>query len=385
MRSILAVMKKELKSIFTNKTILAQIIIIPFIYIFGFTMLMTFMEPAENTNPDELNGYYINIDGDLAQVLNSLGLKSSTENELETLKEKIKSQECDVIIMFPDGFMTENTEKLPDIQIWYDSSSEDSYKAFVTVSGVLDSLNPRLFTINATTDNQYDMADEGEVIREMLALIFPTYVFVAVILASQALAAESIAGDKERGFLNMMLLAPVKRYTIAIGKSISLIIVNSISTISAFAAVAVSLPKFSESLGLTTAISYSATDYMNFFILTISATTLLVSLILLVSTLASSVKQASSMSGVVMIIVMLISMLMSSGNDLAKQVTELGIINAYLPVCNSIIGMQSVFKQSLPQNMILITSSVNIIVTFIVLSVIAKLFSSEKIVNNSSN
>lgn len=385
MRSILAVIKKELRSIFTNKTILAQIILIPFIYVFGFTMMMGGMSPTEEPSDVDVKGYYINIDGTIAEGLADLGLKKAELSQLNGLKDKVQKGDTDVVVVFPDDFLALESQSLPDVNIYYDSSNEDSYKGFVMVSSVLDSLNPKYFTINVNESNTYDLMDEGATLKEMLALILPTYVFIAVIIASQALAAESIAGDKERGFLNMMLLAPVKRYTIAVGKSLSLVIVNAISTISAFIAVALSLPKFSEMLSISTVITYTPLDYINFFLITITATTLLLSLMLLASTLANSVKQASSASGVVMIIVMLISMLLGTGNEITDKVLELGTINAYVPIWNSVVGMQSIFKQTLTSDMMLITCVVNVIATIAVLSLIAKMFGSEKIVNNTNN
>lgn len=386
MRSILAVMKKELKSIFTNKAILAQIILIPFVYVFGFTMMMTMMAPTEDTQDvDKISGYFINIDGEGAEVLGELGLKSGNVEQLDLMKAKIESGDIDVVVMFPDNFVESLGASVQDVQIWYDSSVQDSYMGFVAVSEVLNSLNPKLFTINANTDNTYDLINENEALQEMLAMVFPMYVLIAVIMASQALAAESIAGDKERGFLNMILLAPVKRYTIAVGKSLSLIIVNAVSTITAFIAVAISLPKFSETLSEGATLSYAFADYINFFLMTISATTLLLSFILLISAVASGVKQASQSSGFVMIIVMLCTIFMSSGMDVVDEILNAGTINAYIPVWNAIIGMQGVFKQTMSPDMMFITLIVNTTVTIFVLGVIAKMFASEKIVNNATN
>ena len=50
MRSIFSVLKKELRSVFTSKALIAQIILIPFLYVFGFTMLMTGMSPDPDAN-----------------------------------------------------------------------------------------------------------------------------------------------------------------------------------------------------------------------------------------------------------------------------------------------------------------------------------------------
>jgi hypothetical protein len=54
-------------------------------------------------------------------------------------------------------------------------------------------------------------------------------------------------------------------------------------------------------------------------------------------------------------------------------------------VWNSIIGLQAVFTQSLTNNATLITCCINFASSAIVLGIIAKLFTSEKIINNASN
>jgi ABC-type Na+ efflux pump permease subunit len=314
--------------------------------------------------------------------MSELGLREGWIDDIDYMKEMIRKGEKDVIVFFPDEFLQGQGEALQNVHIWFDSSSQDSYKGFVAVSEVLNSLNPKLFTINADTTQAYDLADEDKAAKEMLALIFPMYILIAVILSSQAIAAESIAGDKERGFLNMMLLAPVKRYTIAVGKWLALMIINAIGSISAFIALSLSLPHFSEALGTATTITYSAPEYVNFFILTISATTLLMSVILLFSTLANSVKQASTMTSVIMIAVMLINMLLGAGTDISDKILALRMTNAYIPLWNSVIGLQYAFRQTLSPEMVLMSCVINIIATFAVLGLIAKMFNSERIVNN---
>ena len=385
MRAILAVMKKELKSILLNKTILAQIILIPFCYLFGFTYMTTMMVPEETIPENTVLGYYANLDGDLAATLDALGLEQCSIEDIETHKEEIAQENTNILVVFPDDFLQKSTELLPDVEMWYNSYSEDSYEAYLIVNSVLESLNPKLFTINADTETTYDLMDESKVLKEMLAMVFPMYTLVSILVTSQALAAESIAGDKERGFLNMMLLAPVKRYSIAIGKTLSLLVVNTISTMSAFVAVVLSLGKFGESMGLASNVVYGMLDYINYFVLTISATTVLMSFMLLISTLANSTKQANTMNGLMMIVILLISLLSGSGFDMTKNISTLGLVNSYIPVWNSVVNLQAVFTQTLVDNSVLLTVIVNLVTTMIILSVVAKLFTSEKIVNNVSN
>ena len=109
------------------------------------------------------------------------------------------------------------------------------------------------------------------------------------------------------------------------------------------------------------------------------------SIVLLFSTLANSVKQASTMTSVIMIGVMLINMLLGAGTDISDKILALRMTNAYIPLWNSVIGLQYAFRQTLTSEMVLVSCVINIVATFAVLGLIAKLFNSERIVNNVNN
>ena len=122
---------------------------------------------------------------------------------------------------------------------------------------------------------------------------------------------ESIAGEKERGSFATMLVTPVKRSHIALGKILSLSAASLISAACSFAGVVLSLPKMfqSEGSGLNfSAASYGVSDYLLLLLVIIATTLVIVALMSLLSTLAKSVKEATSYAGPLMIIILVAAM-----------------------------------------------------------------------------
>ena len=197
---------------------------------------------------------------------------------------------------------------------------------------------------------------------------------------SMNLAAETIAGDKERGFLNTMLITPVKRSSIAAGKSLCVFVAAVIGGISAFIGMAVSLPKLAESSGATESISYSFSEYLLLFGVTITAVFALAGVLLILSTVAKDAKQATSIAPSLMLILMVASML-TIVESFGEIVDDLGMINACIPAWNTMVVMQDVVACDYSPEFVAVTCIVNIIFSSIAIFVVGRLFEKENIVN----
>ena len=139
----------------------------------------------------------------------------------------------------------------------------------------------------------------------MLSMIAPMLLVTFIYAGCMSLVPESIAGEKERGSFATMLVTPVKRSHIALGKIISLSAASLISAACSFAGIVLSLPKMfqSEGSGLNfSAASYGVSDYLLLLLVIIATTLVIVALMSLLSTLAKSVKEANSYAGPLVII-----------------------------------------------------------------------------------
>ena len=109
---------------------------------------------------------------------------------------------------------------------------------------------------------------------------------------------DSIAGEKERGTIATLLVTPVKRSQIAIGKVMSLSIISLMSAISSFVGIILSLPKL---LGGQIASDvpvysiYSISDYLMLLAIIFVTVLVIVGLISVVSAYAKTIKEASTL------------------------------------------------------------------------------------------
>lgn len=382
-RDVWTVTKKELKAAFSDKMVLFQIVLMPFLVIAGYALLMGVMSSAAIDGGDEeVKAYYVNAPEYMEEGLQALQLEAVSSDRIDELKTDIANKDCELLVVFPEDFaLSDGTSMdLSNIEVWYNSTNTQSYKMFSEVNMFFSAIQPKLFAVNGVQDVDYDMGDEEAFMRDMLAGLMPAILLMAVYMVVMNLAAESIAGDKERGFLNTMLIAPVKRASIAGGKALFMLIASIIGGLSAFLGLAVSLPKLGEIMELEAKFTYGIKDYILLFAVTITAVFAISSILLILSTVSKDVKQATTMSPIVMMI-LLIGGMLSTTEAFKPMIDELGMINNIIPAWNSMIQMQHIIKCEYTATPILISCAINLIFSAIAVVVIGKFFESEKILN----
>ena len=379
---IWTVAKKELRSCFTDKLILIQIILIPFAIVFGYSLLMSVMAQAQNTGNTEVSAYYVNAPDDMEPGLETLQFQKTTRNDIETVKNDIANKNVELLIVFPQDFKVADvgSDNLSEIQIWYNSENSDSLNAYNEAAVYLNAFQPKVFTVNSSENTAYDLGDENAAFRNTLGTIMPIMIFMAVFLVCMNLAAESIAGDKERGFLNTMLITPVKRTSIAAGKSLCIFIVTIIGGISAFAGMALALPLLAEALQFDMEISYSITEYLMLFVVTITAVFVLAGILLIISTLAKDVKQATNIAPIIMLVIMVAGMLTMNEN-FNRNVENLGMLNHCIPVWNTMMILKEIIRLDYSSVSIAVTCITNIVFTVAAIFAVGKCFENERILN----
>lgn len=383
LKDILTVAKKELRSCFSDKAILAQILLLPFLMVFGYSMLMSvFSETSEEADKGSFAAYYINAPEYMADSFTEFGLQNAGQDKTDTIKNDISEKKCDLLIVFPKDFTIAEVgaAALSNVEIWYNSESTDSVMLYSKTMALLDAFQPNVFTVNSDTDIDYDFGDENYGVKKLLGIILPVMILMSVFMVCMNLAAESIAGDKERGFLNTMLIAPIKRSSIAAGKSLCIFAAAVIGGISAFAGMAAALPKLAESSGAAEGISYSISEYLLLFAVTITAVFALAGVLLILSTAAKDVKQATSIAPALMLVLMVASMLTVT-ESFGEAVDDLGMINACIPAWNTMVVMQDIIAFDYSPVFSVTTCLVNLLFTLAAIFVTGRLFEKEKIVN----
>ncbi len=382
MRNILSIVKKELYRFLTDKKLMLTTVLLPGLMIYGIYSfmgegMMNMFETDENYKPQVAVYDLPDILSTRFQIL-YMDMIDVEDLSVEEAKEMTAAQDLDLVVVFPKDFNEAiSSPEKPEIEIYYNSVNNESSKTYQFVVNALDTYEESLanvFTLNSKGET-YDLASDEDMSAMIYSMMLPMLLLTFVYSGCIAVAPESIAGEKERGTIATLLVTPMKRSHLALGKVISLSIVALMSGVSSFTGTMLSLPKLmaSELDGMSAAV-YSASEYFLLFLIVISAVLLLTAVISIISAWTSSVKEASTAVSPLMIVVMLIgvSSMLLSGERVS---TFLFMI----PLYNLVLCMNGIFSFSYDLIQIMIALGVNLIVTGVLVFVLAKMFNSEKV------
>lgn len=392
MNNIFTIMKKELFRYFTDKRMLFTTILLPGLMIY---IVYSFMGEALSSQLNVVDDYKtsiyaIDVPESLKPVFDSLNLDYlDTEKSIDEMKMQVENQECDLVVVFPKDFdkavavydSQTSVQPAPEIEIYYNSSKTESSNGYRIVTEVLNQYESSMinkFDINTDTEIKYDLASDKDITGQIFSMLLPMLLMTFIFSACVSIAPESISGEKERGTLTTLLVTPVKRSEIAIGKIFALSILALLSGLSSFAGTALSLPKLmaiegSEDLGVSVNV-YGIQDYALLLMIILCSVLLIITLISIVSAYAKSVKEASTYVSPLMVVTMLISLSTMFGNG--------AVLERYLyfiPIYNSVQCMSSIFRFSVDVINVVITFISNLIYSGVLVWLLAKMFNSEKI------
>lgn len=383
---LLTIIKKEFARFFGDKRMLFTALMPGLlIYVLYSVMGSGF---AEMSTTDDNYVYEMRV-VNLPNCLTSLKEMDNieiTEVEADSVimeKEALKQESADILMIFPEHFddalltydVSTSTEAAPNVEIYYNSLRAESSEAFYMVEDILTQLEQSLvnkFDICAGNID-YDLATDEELSTGVFASLLPMLVMTFLFTGCLSAASESIAGEKERGTIATLLVTPMRRRDLALGKIISLSAIGLISALSSFIGTMLSLPKImdvSEDMSFT----YHISDYILLLVVILSTTMVIVGFISVLSAFAKSVKEASTMSAPFMALTMIISLSTMTGVASSQQ-WYLYLI----PVYNSVQCMGSIFAMDYQIVPIILTLISNLAYSGILVTVLTKMFNSEKI------
>ena len=390
--SILTIMKKELARFFGDKKVAFSTILLPGLMIF---VLYSFMGSALTSQFSveedyKAECYVMNFpEDDTLKMMLKEGFRFkeiSSEEEVKQAKKKLQEKETDLCVVFPEDFSERIAEPLPvtssalppEVQIFYNSSETSSEKAFQAMSSVLNEFEGMLsnrFDLNKSDGVAYDLAKKEDAIGSIFSSMLPMLLLIFLFSGTLAVAPESIAGEKERGTIATLLVTPVKRSHIAIGKILALSIIALLSGASSTIGTVLSLPKLMGAAGDLDGSVYSVTDYLLLAVVILSTVMVFVTVLSLISAYAKSIKEAQSYATPVMIILMVVGITAMFGNG-AKEELYYYCIPAY----NSVQSMVRIFEFNVSAGTMLVTVVSNLAITLLGAFVLTKMFQSEMIV-----
>jgi len=230
------------------------------------------------------------------------------------------------------------------------------------------------FDINRGIENA-DLATQEDIAANIISSLMPMLLMTFLYSGCMGLALESITGEKERGTLATLLVSPLKRRELAIGKILSLAVLSFLSgAITAFATI-MALPNLmSGAEGMLDTAIYSAVDYMLLALVILSTLLLMVAMISIVSAFARTVKEAGQAAMPLMIVVMLVGVSGMFGGSAPDNP-----LIYMIPLYGSVQSMSGIFSLDYSTFDILLSCISSIVFACIGGFVLTKMFNSEKI------
>ena len=385
---LFTIIKKELARFFGDKRMVMSAImpgiLIYVLYSFMGTGMSEMLGTDENTicdisivNMPESMLFLEEIDG--------LDISKIEIAEADIVKDAIREDETDLLVIFPENFdmdmmlydITTATDAAPNVEIYYNSANVESSHAYSTITAVLDQFEQGMankFDV-CRGEMEYDLASEEDVSAMLVSMIMPMLILMMLFNGCLSVSAESIAGEKERGTIATLLVTPMKRSDLALGKMISLSIIGLISGLSSFIGIMLSLPNLMGGSGMEDMkFGYSISDYVVLLLVIISTTLIIVGAISIISAFAKSVKEAGSMSTPLMLAVTLTGVTNMISNGMPEE-----IFWYFIPIYNTVQCMNGVFSMDYQILPVVVTVIANIAYAGIFVVILTKMFNSERI------
>lgn len=399
------ILSKELKRVFGDKKMVFSLFILPIILIAGIYGMMFFLVDKQKSSINEhVSEVFVqNMPDNFSELMSkhtecNINVIPAGESA-DTYKDKLLDGTYDLVVVFPENFY-ENFKNadagsaLPDIKTFYNPSENNSgeartrftetyleeYKQILLKErfGSLD--YAMVFSVDADNPDMI-VQDKDKATGKILGSIIPYLITILIFAGAMGLGVDTIAGEKERGTIANLLISPIKRVDIIMGKIVSLAIVSVLSAgvyVISFIGSAVFLTKKSGMGEMVNGLSlnFTTVQIIQFVVLLLGLVLLYVGIIGFISLLAKNVKEAQSFIMPVYIIVMFAGMITMYSGDVTSG-------SYMIPVYNTSAAFKGIFERTITMNQYLTSTIITYVFAGVMVCLMAKAMNSEKIMLNA--
>lgn len=382
------IIKKEFARFFGDRQLLFTTVIMPGLLIYIIYSLMgSGIQSMVTEGANEVVTMRVeNMPASMAPVFSALDSslvvveQPVTEADIAMLEDNELNA---VLVRFPDrfeeavaGMQVADSGVLPNVEIYYNSTNNAASRVYMAVSATLGNIG-RTFTVNVpqSEGQRFDQASDESIGAMIWGKILPMLIMMMLFSGVMAIAPSSIAGEKERGTIATLLVTPMKRSELALGKIVSLSAIALLSGISSFVGIALSLPRMvGMGDGVDLGFHYTTSDYVALLLVILASVLIMASAVSLLSALAKDVKNAGTMVTPFMLVVMLAGLLPMFQNGASENLA------VYLiPFYNSIEVMTAVFSHELSWSAVIVTLASDVVYTGMAVWGLTRMFNSEKV------
>lgn len=399
------ILSKELKRVFGDKKMVFSLFILPIILIAGIYGMMFFLVDKQKSSINEhVSEVFVQNMPDNFSELMSMHTECNINvipagESADTYKDKLLDGTYDLVVVFPENFYenfknADATSTLPDIKTFYNPSEDNSGEARTRFTETyleeykqlllnerFGSLNyAMVFSVDADNPDMI-VQDDGKATGKILGTIIPYLITILIFGGAMGLGVDTIAGEKERGTIANLLISPIKRVDIIMGKIAALAIVSVLSAgvyVISFIGSAVVLSKKSGMGEMFNRLSlnFTSLQIVQFVVLLLGLVLLYVGIIGFVSLMAKNIKEAQSFIMPVYIIVMFAGMITMYSGDVTSG-------SYMIPVYNTSAAFKGIFERTITMNQYLTSTIITYAFAGVMVCLMAKAMNSEKIMLNA--
>lgn len=401
MKSIKEIFNKEMARVFRDKKMVFSVFFLPVILMIGIMYLMSQMITGmeDDITKHQSVVYIQNEQTSFANFLKSIDADYEIHNidqtERKEVERKILDGEADLLIEFPEK-MDENIanykagDKVPQIKTYYNPSEEYSNAAYKEISlEVLEVYRQSLltervgdlnriavFTVNSDNEDMI-IQDDDKASGKALGTMLPYFITILLFAGAMGIGTDMIAGEKERGTMASLLVAPIRRSSIVLGKVFALMALSGISSIIYVGAMVAFMPLMSKSMfgtaGENLNVSLTAGQIAMLAVLLIGVAFLYSTMIALTSVFAKTIKEATSYVMPLYMVVLVVGLMtMFTTGDVKGEMY-------YIPIYNISLALKGILSHEVTMGQYAVTVAMTFAVGGLLVGIIVKAFKSEKV------
>lgn len=407
MSGVKYIIKKEFTRVFTDKKLIFSLFILPVIIMVGMYSLMGKLQSSmvDDIEKHVPSVYIQNMPEGFKGVMASANFTGNIINiepgaDVTEIKDGILKGTTDLLVVFDTDFLNkvsnyETGEGIPEVKTYYNSSEQYSSSVRNSfVSQVLPVYQQQLlaerfgdlskltvFRVDVDPESSI-IVDEGKAAGKALGTMLPYFITLMLFAGAMSLGVDAITGEKERGTMASMLLTPLNRRDIVLGKLFSLSLLSALSAAIYAVSMIVSMPGMLKELtgGNLDNLSMrlSAEQIIQLFVVMITLVYLYVALVSLVAVLSRTAKEANTYISpmyIAVIVAGMITMFTGSGSIPLERFA--------IPVYGSALSIQQIFSGELTMVQFGATIGGTIVLSIILTILITKAFNSEKVMFNA--
>lgn len=415
-------MKKELTRVFSDKKLVFSLFILPAVLMIGVYMLMgNALEKMMTDVKEHIPTVFIqNPPKGLKEVMKTTGFlgnivyvtndtfkivmgEEEVTKYIKDIKEGILQGDIELLVSFEENFLEkietyQDGDRNPEIKTYYNPSEDYSVQARLTFLEQV--LNPykqqllveRIGDLNRLTVFDIDLnintskiQKEEKANGKVLGMMLPYFIVMLLFTGPMSLGVDSITGEKERGTMASILITPIKRSEIVIGKLIALSILSCLSALVYASSMIISIPNMFQGMSgdgaaatsLGTA-SFSIVQIMELIVIMVVLVFFYVAIVSFISVFARTTKEASTYISPIYFIITIAGVLTLFAGNKEMPLALFGI-----PVYGGAISIQKIMIHELTIAQFGINVAVTCFITFIIVIWIAKIFDNEKVMFNA--